>query len=437
MEFISIKRVWYKMKLMKICTIMLLIIALSFILRISPIVYLELNDPGYHARNINEIEFYYDDVARSLIAGKGFVHSVNPRPETIKYHFEPGTPFSFVPPLYAWWLYIVYLIFGPNVFLAKIIQSMIDSSTCLLIYCIGKKIFKKNAISLLAASLYAVYPLAIITCSRLYYQIPMNVALCWMILCFMAPVTFKNGIWTGISVAISSLAKPVTLPLIAVMPIIRIVESFLEKNIFKKALLWSIALIIAAIATLTPWTVRNYIVFNKFVPIQYGAPEAFYLGSKEEYIDLDVMSIKKKYGDFGLARDQLAKTALYNHIDQLKKNPLDYTRFLGKKFFLSWYNTEGKTKNFYVLLVQIPYLLSAMLGLIFYFRFWTRKKNWYIPATVLYFCAVEVAIFPLVRYTLAVMPLFMLVAASGIYGVLTKWYDFRRKSNTQTVIKKD
>ena len=91
---------------------LIIIFCLGITLRITPILYLELSSPGWHEKNINEIEFYYDDVARSLIAGKGFVHSVNPRPTGTPFSFTPGTPFSFVPPLYAWLLYIPYKLFG-------------------------------------------------------------------------------------------------------------------------------------------------------------------------------------------------------------------------------------------------------------------------------------------------------------------------------------
>ena len=114
--------------------LLILIFILAFFLRVAPNIYLELRQQGWHINNINEMEFYYDDVARSLIVGKGFVHSVNPRSQNSLYKFEPGTPFRFVPPLYAWWLGLVYFIFGPNVLIAKILQCLMDASVCLLLY---------------------------------------------------------------------------------------------------------------------------------------------------------------------------------------------------------------------------------------------------------------------------------------------------------------
>ncbi len=405
-----------------------LIFCFAIILRFIPIIYLEWKEPGWHEKNVNEVEFYYDDVARSLIAGKGFVHSVNPRSPDSPYKFKPGTPFHFVPPLYAWWLYLVYLVFGPNVFIAKILQSTLDAIVCLMLYSIGKRIFHDSKIGLFASLLYAIYPLAIVMCNTLYYQIPMNVIVCWMILCYMASITLRNGIWTGISVAASALAKPVTLPLIICMPIVRIVESWFKKSLLKPSFLWSISFIVAGSLTLAPWTIRNYMVFHKFVPVQHGGDVAFHQGSKEEYIDLDVNSLRKKYGDFGLKQDEINKAAISNHLMHFRSNPLDYLRFLGKKFLLSWFNTEGKQKNFYVLLVQIPFLAFALISLIFSLKFWLKTPNWYIPALVLYICGIQVVIFPLVRYTLVVMPLVMLMTASGLNIVVTRYLGFRGKA---------
>jgi len=53
-----------------------------------------------------------------------------------------------------------------------------------------------------------------------------------------------------------------------------------------------------------------------------------------------------------------------------------------------------------------------------YFKFWLKKPNWYIPALILYICGIQVVIFPLARYTLAVMPLVMLMAAFGLVKII-------------------
>lgn len=391
-----------------------LIVMLAFILRVSPVIYFEVKHPGYHARNVNEIEFYYDDVARSVIAGEGFVHSVNPRPET-QFKFRPGTPFHFVPPLYAWWVSLLYFLFGPSILVAKIFQCILDASVCYFLFSIGRKMSRNDVLGLTSSVLYATYPLAIYMCMSLYYQVPMNLLLCWLVVCLVGETNIKNGIYCGLITGLSALAKPVTLPFMLLLPMARLAEIYRSKRI-RPWVGWSLALVAASVVVLTPWTIRNYLVFGKFVPVQSGASAPFIQGSKEEYIDLDVNELRKSYGqDLGIKNEDPGRVALENHIDHFLSNPLDYLRFLGKKAALSWYNTEGRTKNKYVLAGQFPYLLLGGVGLVFSLRYWGRRARFYIPAIIVYFCLVQIAIFPLFRYTLAVMPLVMVLCALGLW----------------------
>ena len=66
----------------------------------------------------------------------------------------------------------------------------------------------------------------------------------------------------------------------------------------------------------------------------------------------------------------------------------------------------------------MPVSLLAVLGLACVLRMWLEDSNWHVPAMVLYFCGVEMAFFPLARYTLPVMPLVMLIAAVGARWLL-------------------
>ena len=390
---------------------------LAVVLRATPIVFREVREPGWHERHLDNIGWYYDDVARSLIVGEGLV---NPRPEC-PWQVEPGTPLRLVPPLYAWWLGVVYFIFGPNIVLAKILQCFMDAFVCPLLYLLARRVTGDGKTALLSALLYAVYPLSIYSCQWLNYQKPLNLALIWIVLCLTAPVTWRNGVWTGLAVAISALAKPVTLPLIAVIPIVKAVECIWRKVSMKVCLVWCLLFAAVCLATLTPWTIRNYLVFHEFVPVQRGGGVPMFHGSKEEYVDLDVGTWRERYEDeIAAAKGNFARVAINNHLEHLRSAPLDYFRFLGKKFLLTWYNTESRTKNTPALLIQSPFLVLAIVGLACAGRLWLKHGNWYLPGMVLYFAAIYVAFHPYIRYMVAVMPLVMVVAAVGGMWLLRK-----------------
>jgi hypothetical protein len=221
--------------------------------------------------------------------------------------------------------------------------------------------------------------------------------------------------WTGVAMATSSLAKPVTLPFLFILPIVKLLENIKDFTSFKLALKWSSAFLITAIIVFTPWTARNYLLFHRFVPIQDGAGAPFLQGSKEKYIDLDVDNLRKIYGEeLSVSPEQMNTRAINNHLQHFDENRLDYIRFMVKKFSLTWFNTEGKKKNMTALLIQIPFLFFAIIGFACDFKYWVRRQNWYVPALIIYFCAIQVVIFPLLRYTLAVMPLVLILSSRGI-----------------------
>lgn len=403
---------------MKSCYLIFLLVVFAFLVRISYPIYLEMKNEGYHERNINEIEFYYDDVARSIVAGKGFVHSENPNKYT-KFKFEPGTPFNFVPPLYALLVAFVYKIFGPNVLYAKIITSLFDALVCLYIYLICKQIFHNRKLGLLASALYSVYPFAIYMASIMYYQTLLNLCLCIMVFCLLkARANWRNGAACGVAFGLSALAKPVTLPLIIFLPFIKFLEYIFKKIACDNFIQWTAFFVFAGVVVLLPWTVRNYIVFHEFVPVQKGGPAAFFQGSREEYIDVDVDTLRVKFKEDFSDTPSMYKRGFDNHIHQLVDSPMAYLAFLVKKFAYSWFNTEGKTDNTKALLVQSPFLLMALIGFVSALKMWFRNFNYYIFIIVMFIVGVQVLYFPLVRYTLSVMPLMMIYSSVGIYFVM-------------------
>ncbi len=339
------------------------VFALAFVLRAAPIVYLEVREPGWHANHIEELEFYYDDVGRSLMLGKGFVHSVNPRPNCA-WGFQPGTPFDFEPPLYACWIGAVYWLFGPNIFLGKILQCAMDSSVCLLLYMLARRVSGGRMTALCSALLYAIYPLAIVIGLHYYYQIPLNLIVIWLVLCLMAPATWKNGIWTGLAVGLSALAQPVTLPLLAILPIVRFGECLRRTLAARSWLLWCLVFSAAGLGALAPWTMRNYELFHRLVPIRNGAEGTMLQGSTDAYLDLTTDAAQKTMREAVSAPGDCLRAAVENHLQHVKAAPLDYFRFLGRKFLMAWYNTEGKAKNRLALEIQLPFLALAVLGLV-------------------------------------------------------------------------
>ena len=86
---------------------------------------------------------YYDKFALKILAGNLTFK------ETI-----------YLNPLYPFFLALIYRIFGHNFVAVGIIQAIIDSLSCIFLYLISIKIFKKKSIGLLASFIYAGYWMA-------------------------------------------------------------------------------------------------------------------------------------------------------------------------------------------------------------------------------------------------------------------------------------
>ena len=390
--------------------------------RVAPVIALHLEDPTHHQSNLNEIEFYYDDVARSVTAGKGFVHGEDPNPAAER-GFERGTPFSFVPPLYAFIVAAVYAVFGPNVFVAKLFTAGIDAGVCIAVYCLAYRLASDRAVSFLASFLYAVYPFAILQAGKLQYQVPMNLTYCLLVYFLVTQSTRSSAVWGGIALGLSTLAKPITLPLIALVPVIKVVQQKLNSLSWGKSISWGLIFASAAVLVLTPWTIRNYVVFDEFVPVQKGGPQSFHIGSKEEYIDTDVATLRSKYrSEFEI--ENKMQVGIENHLNRLKSDPFGYVKFLLKKFSYTWYNTEGKDKNELALIVQVPFLMLALVGLVVSARRWSTWDWAYMLGAIAFVVGIQVVFFPLLRYTLVVMPLVLIFSAVGTQKIMS--HLFRR-----------
>ena len=269
----------------------------------------------------------------------------------------------------------------------------------------GGDAFDSPATALFSALLYAVYPLAIQVGMHLYYQVPMNLILIWLVLCLLSPATWRNGLETGLAVGLSALAQPVTLPLLAILPLLRIRPPDVVLLLCRGGRGGDCALDHTRVRGISPVRAHS----------QRRA------GHSAARLDRSLSEYDHRGGASGDATRRAVGERMHSRgrnepFGPFQGGAAELSAFLAKKFLMAWYNTEGKAKNRLCLLIQGPFLALAVLGLALPRGMWLKNRNWYLPAMVLYFCAVEMALLPLVRYTLAVMPLVMVPA--GIGGAL-------------------
>ncbi len=149
----------------------------------------------------------YDQIARNLVAGKGYVDDTGRR----NYERAPG---------YVLFLAGSYRLWGSEPWKVQLLQSVLDTASCLLVFLLAMRVLGDRAVALLAALLYAVYYKMVNMVSR-----PMSETLyVFLILVFLllfvesfpkARFAFAAGAGLGLA----TLTRPVTLlfPAVAVV----------------------------------------------------------------------------------------------------------------------------------------------------------------------------------------------------------------------------
>jgi len=199
----------------------------------------------------------YHEIAVSLADGRGYVNAA-------------GHPTAWRPPAYPAFLSLIYRISGPGVPAATIIQSVVGALTVLMLMLLGSTIVNHSE-TVIAGVIAAVYP-GLVWLPRLLLSENLSLLLTLMTLWSVAMyLKSRRGWWLVLFGAVSGLNTLVrggnlALPMMlgAGLLIVAFRSSSAERKRNFTALLLAIA---AFIVVLTPWTVRNYGLFHRFVPV--------------------------------------------------------------------------------------------------------------------------------------------------------------------------
>ncbi len=188
----------------------------------------------------------YDWIAWSLASGGPYMAA-----DGLRSHRAPG---------YTFLLAAVYAMFGHSWAAARVAQALLGAATCLVIGRLGSRLFP-GSIGWAAALVYAVDPYAIYFCGYLLSE-PLCVLLTTASLLALVRAGSQRGweaAWSCLC-ALATLTRPnmgLMLPLGLLWLLRRPGSGFRRCGL---------ALAVFCL-TLLPWTVRNYSVYGRFVPV--------------------------------------------------------------------------------------------------------------------------------------------------------------------------
>ena len=278
---------------------------------------------------------WYIERAHELISGMGFQ--------------ESGYPTAYWP--VGWPALIgVFLFLCESVPIAVASLNLIGFS--LIIYCIigfGREICENELVARVALLIYCVYPnhiayIGVAATETIYTAIVMTAFL--LLIKFRSE--YKGLILCGVLFGLATLVKPQTLafPFGAVIALVLVFRKFYWRSaIFTGAIVYIFLFI-----TITPWSIRNFIIFNDFVLVSTNGGTALILGANDDmtgrHFGYEETNSFKKLGIPWKERIkrqvELNKKQKEEAVRWIRQNLTEYIKWMPKKFFFLWYkDTDG------------------------------------------------------------------------------------------------
>src|SRR5271169_2308107 len=246
--------------------VQMVLVALAVRLAVIPFVYQEWMDPFV-------LEHWaFGLIARSIASGHGF-----------------GSPFAdtglsaLLPPVYSYLLAGLFKIFGietrASVLAALSLNSLFSALTCVPVFLFARQAFGERVAKWAgwgwAFSPYGIYygaDWAWSTCL-------LTLELAWLFLfAWRLEKSSRTRDWLlfGLIGGVAALTEPVVLSVVPLLGLWTLYRRHRQKLPWKTPLL---AAAFAAIAVMSPWLVRNYELFHRFIPVRSGFGLELYIGN--------------------------------------------------------------------------------------------------------------------------------------------------------------
>lgn len=338
-------------------------------------------------------------------------------------------PNLWMPPIYAYFIYLHTLVFGMDENLASYViatQVIISSCTTIVFYKIIEKFFTSK-ISFFGAIFFSLFPLIVFSAS----QISSASLYLFFLLSFILLIlnlssnnktnSIKNLFFIGVLSGILILTRR---DFILIYFFSLFYSFFFFKVNFKRLLL---VLIITSI-TLSPYILRNYLAFDKLIihsGFGYNLWKAYNSNAKVEgfYIQSNKLKFEinevKKDIYYRINEDQIYLNEAKNFIIE---NPIKTFNLFLKRFFSFYFiDFDSSQKNYYNFFHTIPNLLVSFLSLIGFIIFYKKDYRFnYLICLLLIILSVYSLFALLPRYKIYILPFQIILSLSFLEFLIKK-----------------
>jgi 4-amino-4-deoxy-L-arabinose transferase-like glycosyltransferase len=278
--------------------------------------------------------FFYDYFARHLVAGHGFIG------------IPHGEPTAQWPPGYPAVLAVIFKLFGHKIVLAKLLNVLLGTATCLLAYLIGKKVFDRNA-GLVAAAVLAIFPSQVfqptLVMTETLATFLVAALVCVVVFFAVDSLSWQRAAAIGAFIGLITYVRGETillaLPLVVVWAIAG--RSFLSGLRYGAIALAATALVIL------PWVTRNWIEMDYPIPMSTGSAEnlvaGHWPGADGEGSFVPILEVDRLYEGIPFPRQEtlVYKEETRRAISFALHNPVKELKLVPQKLY-EFYRADSK-----------------------------------------------------------------------------------------------
>lgn len=271
-------------RLRAVATSLTLIVTIAFVARVGFAVSQARKIPDVALAHV-PFENETGSIAQAIATGQGFS---NP--------FARDTgPTAWLTPIYPWLVVAAFKIFGVFTIRAfyflVFLNIVFSSAACVPLFAVGRRIAGVG-VGAATAWLWAIFPNAVMTPFEWIWDTALaallSVVLLWATMRLADSRQTRDWCWYGLLWGFVLMTNPSLgslLPFLLGWAAYRAWWKSEPRSTGRAWLLQPSAALAIAILCCVPWTIRNYAVFHRFVPLRSNFPLELYIGNNDNYDD--------------------------------------------------------------------------------------------------------------------------------------------------------
>lgn len=363
----------------------------------------------------------YEHIADNILKGLGY-----------SFQHLNTTHYAYGPPLYPLLSATVYFFTDHSQLALLLIQALFSAMACVFVFKIGKEIFDWK-IGMLASLMSIFHPAFVLYVTKLHsfnIDMPLFLVLFFVLLKAKSKISLKYFILLGIVYGLCLLSRST---IFFFLPAALVLLMFKSKDKRKLFRFFSFAFI-TAFLVISPWLLRNYMLFHKMVFIQKSG-EVFWRGNNPNATGTS-FTVNGK-GMLSVApKDFVQKINSATEIEQdalfwedaanfIKSHPLKFISLTVTKFYYFWWFSPHSGIIYpgsYLAIYSILYsmcLIFAAMGILFVLAPNAAKLKEDVYLLILFSLIISLSqsfFYIEGRHRWVVEPFLLIFTANGIIG---------------------